>query len=276
MKWRIARIQKKDRRLARKLHASVDHVVQGIKTRFGLWARKNHLAPVPTYTTFVLCAATMFNSSLKPNSVKTYMTNILRAFRWSMSRDAHARCRHALGKWEYHSRHQVAKRAVAITLAEAKTVTQQIQNPRARLAAELMISTPLRLADLCDVQWKEVTVENAMIVVRLVGGKNRRTQLERERLRLANADISPWLRRQLLLGASSRPANEHLVSMTTTELNRILQETSGKPITTYSLRNAFHRHVIAQHTHGSRVDWKEVAERTLHRSEKTAKAHYDQ
>lgn len=275
MKWKIARVREKDRKLAQELHASVDKVVLGIKKRFALWARKNHLAPTPSYSTFVLCAATMYNAGLKPNSVTTYMTNLLRAYRWCMNRQVYARCKHALAKWHYRERHHDTKRAVPISLVEALDIASRIRIPRARFAAEMMCRTPLRLADLCDVKWKEVELGEDIIVFRLVGGKNRRSQISQERLRVYRTELSEWLWRQLSRGAKGCPGEDHIISLSATELNGILQETSGKPITSYSLRNAYHQSMIRSCTRGGRVDWKEVAERTLHRSEKTVRAYYD-
>lgn len=275
MKWIAARVTQQDRRLAKEMHESVDRGVAGIKKRFGRWARVNHFAPTPTYTTFVLCAASMRNHQLKPNSVKTYLTNVLRAFRWQMPRDTYSRCKHALGKWEYTGRHESTKRATEITIEEARALGRKIPDLRARLVVELMCYTPLRLADLCDIHWGEISTTADLVVFQLVGGKNRRTRIAQERFRVERVDLPSWLLRQLTAGMATRPGDKPITHFSTVAMNRILQQASGKPLTTYSLRNAYHHEVIRQCTRDGRVDWKEVAERTLHRSEKTVKAHYD-
>lgn len=275
MKWTINRVTKSQRRIAKRLHDSVDQAVAGIKRRYILWCRKNRFASVPTYATFVLCAASMNSSQLKPNSIKTYLTNILRAFRWDMQRDTYSRCKHALGKWEYASRHHPTRRALEIPIQEARSIAKSLKNPTARLAAELMCYTPLRLGDIGDVRWREIEVTSDFVIFHLVGGKNRRTQITQERHRVPKGDLPQWLLRCLCEGSHRRPPEEHVVSMTVPKLNRLLQETSGRPVTTYSLRHAFHKEVIRLCTSEGRVDWEEVARRTLHRSAKTVKAHYD-
>jgi integrase len=217
----------------------------------------------------------MFNCDLKPNSVKTYMSGILRAFRWDMNREVYSRCKHALGKWEYLGRHTPTRKATEITLPEAKAIVSRIQDPWARLAGELMCHSSLRLGDINDVRWRQVKAKPELIVIHLVGGKNRRSQIMQEKLRLIPSDLSPWLHRQLCRGASRCPGDAALSKIEVKPMNDILQKTSGLPITTYSLRHAFHQDVIEKCTTNGEVDWKKVAERTLHRSEKTVKAHYD-
>jgi integrase len=217
----------------------------------------------------------MINSQLKASSVKTYLSNVLRAYRWSLPRQTYTRCKYALGKWEYQARHEETKRATFITLDEAKAIARKIPNPRARLAAEMLCYTPLRHADLCDVRWKQLESSEELLILLLVGGKTHRTTITQERYRMIKADLCPWLLRQLMTGLRKCSRDDHLVTIPTAEMNRILREVSGRPITTYSFRRAFHREVIRQCTRAGVVDWREVAERTLHRSEKTVKAHYD-
>jgi len=177
---------------------------------------------------------------------------------------------------------EVEARAEPIRVAPVTTREEVIywlselekESPYYRAGAELMLQSGLRIADINGAQWHHVSFTASEVHLIVSGGKNHRSLLVRDTWKCSLRKLTPWLQKWLREGKSTRPRNENLMDVCTTEFAKVLSRIAGRQVTSYSIRRLRLQEIIEECTEGGVVNWEKAKRLSFHRTDQALRSTY--
>ena len=157
---------------------------------------------------------------------------------------------------------------------EADRVIRSLNAPTERALAAVIRAVGIRVSDARGIRAHHIELSAGETRIIIAGGKNHCGSRNADTARLPHAQMDRWLIGWLRDAKRSLRPGARVFPVTLKKLNQSLQRTSGKRITSYSLRRLRLREIIDEHTNGRHTDWTAVAAQSMHKSTRALKSTY--
>ena len=285
MKWRATKMTQEERALAERLLDRTTPQDRRIITFFVIFVRMNGLQNCQFVRQLACLAAQMLSHGLKTTTVLTYIRRVRTVKYYDLSPFDRNISKELFSRIEYLGRHEPLKRAAPLAASDAASLVLELKNPLLKAGAATMALSGLRAADVNDIHENEIEITDNFITLILVGGKNRRSRRDTEVIRIIKPAPFDTLKLEIYLflvkyifrmrDLIRRGLANRLFDLDTVALSEELTRLSGRPLSSYSLRNGWIKEKIELYRDDDgTVDWKKVMAHSLHHDQRSLKSHY--